>query len=371
MSSDSGEKRRPRGGRRWPAPLATAVLVVVVGGGTTLAVRAGNHPQAGSGSPAVPVLHLSQSGAGSAQQAPLRPGVRPITGGSYRLTGTLPAGGRRGAPVFQFAGGRAPMALVGRLASALGLSGTPAPVLSGWRLASGERELTVQDGPGWLWQLVGPAGQVRSHPACPPNGCSGPGAADAPVDAVAGLRSPRAPSAIGAQRTAARVLRATGLPADNLRSTNYGSVVEVRTPLRVTGTEAAGLDTVVTVDGWDRVVSGSGLLGRPRAGVTYPLIGAAQAFRRLQAQPRPMFACLDRCPATRSSDITGARLGWLATSDGRGSLLVPAWLFTAAGQQQPIPVVAVESRYLSWSSASGPAIGSGRMHGGPAAPATK
>jgi hypothetical protein len=44
----------------------------------------------------------------------------------------------------------------------------------------------------------------------------------------------------------------------------------------------------------------------------------------------------------------------MMTSDQRGALLVPAWLFAVAGQAQPVPEIAVEPKYLAGPSQPAP-----------------
>ncbi|MDP9241047.1 MAG: hypothetical protein M3O55_10515 [Actinomycetota bacterium] len=328
------------------APLAAVLLVLAVVGGTALAIRATRGSGQAASSGGTPVLRLTTNdGLPEAQKGSLG---NPMTR-HYVLTGTLPAGRPGNAPIYRFGGGRPPMDAVRRLAGVLGLAGTPTRDIAGWRLTSGGRELAVFDGPGWPWQLNDSVGRVMPHTVCVPAPCPGPAATDDPMDPVRGLRPPTTSSA---KHAATKVLTALGQPAADLRTNGYGGVVQVGAPRRVAGKEAVDLGTVLVIGGDDRVQSGAGWLGAaPKAGPSYPLIGAAEAFKRLQVQMGPLsMDCPSGCPmpATGAGEqkITGARLGLMISADERGSLLVPAWLFTMARQAQPIPVIAVDSRYL-------------------------
>jgi hypothetical protein len=342
--------RRFRGRRaRQLAPLAAALLAVIVVTGTALAIRAGDRSHSSAADAGVPVLHLSPPGVDGPTQA--RPPDGTLTG-PYVLTGSLPTGQPSHAPSFRFAGGQAPVELVRRVAAALGLSGTPTREGPGWRLVASGRELSVQDGPGWAWQLNDFVGRRLPNTVCVPAPCPGPQATDEPRDPVRGLRAPTLSSA---QHAAAKALQRLGLPADAMRTSWYGSTAEVRARRTAGGGEAAGLDTVLVVGGDDRIRTGSGYLGTPANSRSYPIITAAAAFAQLRGQPGPLMpACRADCPATGPQRVTGAHLGSMVTSDERGALLVPAWLFTVAGQAQPVPVVAVEPRYLAGGSQPAP-----------------
>lgn len=328
------------------APLAAALVVVAVVGGAALAIRATHHRGQAAAGGGTPVLRLtSPAGLPEAQTGMLgKPGTS-----AYVLTGSLPGGRPGTAPIYRFATGRAPIDLVRRLASALGLAGTPARDMAGWRLTSGGRDLAVFDGPGWPWQLNNFIGRVIPHTGCVPAPCPGPAATDDPMDPVRGLRPPTTSSA---KHAAIKVLTALGQSAADLRTTVYGGVAQVRATRQVAGKAAVDLGTGLVIGGDNRVQSGAGWLGAPpKAGPSYPLIGAAEAFKLLQLQTGPLsMDCPSGCPlpasGVGSQRVTGARLGLMVATDERGSLLVPAWLFTMAGQQQPVPVLAVESRYL-------------------------
>ncbi len=335
---------QPAPGARRLVPLAVALLVFAVVAAATLAIRASNRPQVGGGG--TPVLRLSTTETMAASQA------GPATSGgsgAYVLTGRLPAGRPGSAPIYRFAGNRPSIDAVRRLAGALGLAGTPTRDTDRWWLVSGSRELTILDGPGWPWQLDTFVGRMIPLTGCVPVPCPGSTASDNPTDPVRGLR---APTITTAELAATKVLTAVGQPTAALRTTVQGHVVQVRAPRRVAGLETADLGSVFDVGGDDRVQSGTGWLGaQPKAGPSYPLVGAAEAFRRLQSHSGPLsMGCPSGCPVptpgSAPQQITGARLGLMVSTDERGSLLVPAWLFTLAGRPLPIPVLAVESRYL-------------------------
>ncbi|MEP6697525.1 MAG: hypothetical protein ABJA34_11705, partial [Pseudonocardiales bacterium] len=295
------------------APVAVAALVVAVVAGATVAIRTSHRSSQSAGTKA-PLLRLT-SGSGT----PATPG--PIRGGNFRryvLAGPLPSVPPAAAPVYRFDPASAPLDSVRRLASALGLTGTPQHTPDGWHLRSGARQLTVQDGAGWPWQLIDLV-EVSSPRLVHPS---------EPIDPVPGLH---APSTSSAEHAAATLLQALGLGAQDLLINEYGGVVEVRAPRRVDAKPAAGFDTHIVIGTGDRVRYGSGWLGHPGATGSYPLITAKEAFERLQAQSSPLMLSCCRAPGIASRamtlTVTGARVGLMVATDEQGSLLVPAWLF--------------------------------------------
>jgi hypothetical protein len=100
-----------------------------------------------------------------------------------------------------------------------------------------------------------------------------------------------------------------------------------------------------------RVVSGNGWLAATTDGPAYPLISARAAFELLKAQPRPLPAigCPVNadCPGVVAQVVTGAQLGLsLQYRDTGRPVLVPSWLFTVKGSDQPVAQVAVDPRFL-------------------------
>jgi hypothetical protein len=130
-------------------------------------------------------------------------------------------------------------------------------------------------------------------------------------------------------------------------------------PQIISGHTATGFDTQINVDANGLVTYATGWLGGAQAGSSYPLITASAAFAALRAQPLPeiAIACPQprgnrslsgaRCPAFHHV-VTGASLGLMLSHRTDGSaLLVPAWLFRVRGSSDPVPVIAVQQRYIA------------------------
>ena len=65
-------------------------------------------------------------------------------------------------------------------------------------------------------------------------------------------------------------------------------------------------------------------------------------------QPEIAIACVQGrvCPGVGPRVVTGAHLGLMLASDAGAPVLVPAWLFTIKGSDDPVAVVAVDPSYL-------------------------
>ncbi len=290
----------------------------------------------------LPVLRLtSPVGAATMDSGPIA-----ATPNRFLLSGPLPAGRPDPAAVYRFGADQAPAATVTKLARALGLKGIPQRTAFGWQLAADRRVLMVDDGGSWAWRLS--QGGVTAHS---PVQCVRAPCPNEPTNSGRVRIGLPAPPASVAERIAADALRALGLPTDELTTTINGQLAEVRAPRRVDGRDAAGFGTSLSVSGDRKITDGYGTLGRPQRGPAYPLVTAAEAFRRLQAQPyAEILLCrmtpTGGCAATPPVTVTGARIGLVLATDSPGAVLVPAWLFTVSGQLDPTPVVAVDSRYL-------------------------
>ena len=320
---------------------------------------------------------------------PVSPGVP--SWARVTLTGRLPSSGPASGAVHTLPGGEASEATVRALASALHISGAPQRVTGGWRV-TGPGTLQVTDGPGLRWTYL--AGLVM--PPCPgpilrvPNATSGvanpaggsastgsnPRAAiPAALERICPMKPGRlepfepvptpsgsavAPSGTAAEAVAKPVLQAAGVAGSPLRITTIGSVTFVSVDPTVGGLPTSGFATTVGVSAGDRIAQASGWLSRPAVGSSYPLIGAQQAFNRLQQSTRPVPGVRPpevMCPlnpdvlcGTRGPilvvQVTGASYG-LALSYNEGEpVLVPSWLFSVAGSGLKVPEVAVNPRYL-------------------------
>jgi hypothetical protein len=195
------------------------------------------------------------------------------------------------------------------------------------------------------------------------------------------------------RHAAAAILAGAGVALDGARiSVGYGTITV--NPL-VDALPTVGLETSVSVDAAGTVQWANGWLGATVKGETYPVITAAQAFEKLQAQPR-MYAmrCLapepaampgaeagtnpapdapiapstspSASPGTPVADppsdiempcggftpppmaVTGATFGlsvqWLSDNS---SVLAPAWLFTTKDSESwPTPILAIDPSFI-------------------------
>jgi hypothetical protein len=157
-----------------------------------------------------------------------------------------------------------------------------------------------------------------------------------------------------ARRAATLVLADLGLADADVSVEPAGEQAFVLADPRVAGLPTSGYATSLEIDGDGHVVGGSGYLGRPSAGASYPLVSAREAFDALPELPRPMFACPDTasCPQPEPARVTGAELGLQLTAlaDDEAAL-VPAWLFTVKDWTMPLAQPAIEPRFLSRPSA--------------------
>jgi hypothetical protein len=383
-------------GRRLVPPLAAVtVLAVLLGGGYALR-RASNDSPSTKGGPAV--LRLADY-----QQ----PTAAASADGNLRLAGALPGGPSEAAVRWLTSPQRS---AVERLAKALGIRGhvTRAGGVTTYTTQAGA--LRVQQDGSWQFSQTMAFDDIGG---CPPYPASGSASKDATgtvvcattapgrivpdqptsgqpgeysgADPVHGLAtappvtSPTPGTATKrlaittpeAVRSAARpVLEAVGLdPADATVQASQSQGFVTANPT-IDGLPTDGLATTVTVFG-THVAAAGGRLGGSRAGATYPVISADAAWKQLRHTPmvRPMMACPE--PSPNSGDpmicggpitVTGARFGLsLHLASGR-QVLVPSWLFDVRGSDSPLPVVAIDPRYLAAPSTptmGAPGTGSG------------
>jgi hypothetical protein len=355
----------------------------------------------GSGSGAssaksLPTLQLAGTGAvAQVAGAPSR-GTVAIGADGWRLVGTLPGGTPAARPIYTLGSGLAGQATAQRLATVLH-AGTVRRNGLGWVVGpTGAPTLIIgsEDGQQWTYSAggqqcfgphldqcavsspaIGAPGTATTvhraharacvhrtaHATTATPGCGLVPRPLAGLPTVARTRAVAAPilAALGLNTTTARVQRGV-----------------VRAP-RIVGRHAAnGFDTQVDVDANGLVTYASGWLGGARSGASYPLITAAAAFAELRAQPVPeiAIACAQPggnrtlsgsvCPAFHHV-VTGASLGLMLNHRTDGTaLLVPAWLFRVRGSADPVPVIAVQQRYVAGPGAQ-PTNPAGTDHGGP------
>jgi hypothetical protein len=231
-----------------------------------------------------------------------------------------------------------------KLASALGLTGSPTAISGGWALRGPDSTLLIlrKDG-SWTWSMdcapdrpladedpnVGCASAISSVPPGPPPG----------------------PSASDTLTAARPVFTRLGLDADSATATADAGSSNSRSTATVS--PAYGWSTTLEVSTDLKVVGGNGWLAGSDEGDAYPLISAADAYKamshtswampdlcRLRTDGKP--GCADPEPRI----VTGATLGLMLDRDSRGALLVPAWLFSIKGATEPAAWNAIDPAYL-------------------------
>lgn len=378
-------------GRSAPAIAGLALLALLTGcAGQRTAPPAGSQPAilhltgyAGSATGTDPVAGSADLTGGT---APADPVARP--GSGYRVTGVLPTG-PSAAPVFRFPG-RVPIDAVRTLAAALALTGTPVRHAYGWAVTGpGEAQLLVRDDGAGQWSYL----RESAWPWClpqvdldtPPGAGYATACAAGPVPPSGSASVPPAGPSVAVARAAAGPVLAA------VRLTGAEVQVQVGAPLDrvwadpvVAGLPTVGLSTTIEVDR-SGVLGADGWLGTPVQGADYPLITAAQALHLLSRMAHPMGvdtsvaaapALAIACPVPDGpvtpmcggpTVISGARLGLALRYDGGAPVLVPAWLFSVAGQPTyPIVVTAVAPRYLGEPvTPGGSGAGTGSSSGPP------
>jgi hypothetical protein len=423
---------------RWRAPVAVALVVALTLTTIWYAVLRTPHGSArGSGGLHPATLHLRADADGNAPMAMAAAGSSTVTGtvggrpgadqasaaDGYVLDADLPTGPAT-ARVYRL---RAPTdAQVRSLAEAFGLSDVRHS--SGrWTATTGDRQLTVQDGPGGNWSYT-PSGTCGPTGGCAAGSAGGSGTAASvgskgsvtsgtavppdllptitPVEPPVAEQPPLADDAT-LRRAAGPILAALGLTTAGAHiTTAYG---QITVNPSVDGLPTVGMQLSLSAAADGTIQFANGWLGSVVEGDEYPVIGAASAFAGLRAQPRPMImSCLRPGPAAaptpastaragtasagpaspgpaspgprtdpatagdmpcqqpsiRRLAVTGARFGESLQWLDEGPALVPSWLFTVdENTAWPQAVLAVDPIYLPQ-----PAAPAGKGIGEPAAP---
>ncbi|MEV7285678.1 hypothetical protein AB0O01_14120 [Streptomyces sp. NPDC093252] len=364
----------PRPARHRSLALITSVAAAVLmvgGGGLYLATSAGDPAvrDAGTGAPAgdgagtPPPLALDGYGGPSG----VAPGEPDPGGGVYRAEGTLPKG-PDSAAVYRPSGDIG-AADVTRLAEALGIEGTPVAEADAWRIGGQDGQgpsLSVgRQAPG-AWSFV----RYTAGPdtCLSPTKCAttlpGPGATADPI------------SAAEARELAGPVLKAVGQDDASLDTGQPVAPHRTVTAVpRVGGLPTYGWNTQLTMSAQGEVVAGSGQLGTPVEGDTYPVLSAQETLRLLNAAPGNGEVGIGGCaepvplegtappdpvcdPATtlpgkgaqEAVTVRDAVFGLASHTVAGRSALVPSWLFEvrAAGAADAFTVThpAVDPAYL-------------------------
>ncbi|WP_329616764.1 hypothetical protein OG244_30210 [Streptomyces brevispora] len=373
-------------GPRRRSPLAVASVAAAVllagGGGAYWAASAadGGKESAGRGAGAPPPLSLDERTDGPATQPPtpsapprgIAPGEPDPHGERlvYRAAGALPDGPAKAA--VQRTSGTVSAAAVTRLAKALGLTGTPRAEGTAWTVGSdGDGSGPVlrvdKQAPGtWTFARYGSGGT---------DNCGNKATCSSKDVAPGGSGSPVSEKA--AKAAAAPVLKAAGQDGAALDAGQLmGSARVVNADPVVDGLPTYGWATGIQVGADGEVVGGGGQLKGLEKGDDYPVIGAAEALKQLNAaQPSDGRKNIGGCatvaplsddtkpsgpacgartgaePATTTVTVDKAVFGLAARYvDGR-QLLVPSWIFTvrpaAGGTGNTVTQVAVDPAYLT------------------------
>ncbi|MES4906734.1 MULTISPECIES: hypothetical protein [unclassified Streptomyces] len=419
-----GENPRPR--RRSPLAVASVAAAVLLAGGggaywaSTAAGGGAQDPGAAQkdGSP----KPLALDGYGSPGRAGIAPGEPNPYGRQYKAAGELPKG-PESAPVYETAAEVAKDE-VARLAKALDVAGTPRADHGVWKVggakdARGPVLQVSQKGPGgWSYTAYGSPGgtscvqqpdtgsgaqpsdaqstdSTGSGKSCPSyrggpadskgSGSEGSGSEGSGARGDKGAKgsegSDKAVSEAEAKRAAQPVLDELGLSGAKLDATQlYGAVRVVKADPVLDGLPTHGWRTSLQVAADGQLVGGDGLLSKPAKDDTYPLIGAAEAMKRLnkgdgisggadgedvvpeKAEPA------EKAPeeaATGSASGTGdevtvrkATLALAAHSVGGRRALVPSWIFqvgpsSADDSVNTVAYPAIDPKFIKKPSPSG------------------
>ncbi|MFE9824690.1 hypothetical protein ACFYSH_21565 [Streptomyces sp. NPDC005791] len=370
------------GPRRRRPPLAVASVaaaVLLTGGGAAYWASAASGdsgteaglPASGGSSP--PPLALDLSDSSSARPPGIAPG-EPDPHGSgvvYRASGALPDG--PGSAAVRRAAGTVTAAEVARLAKALGLQGTPHTDGAAWKVGSdgdgsGPVLKVTERSPGtWTFARYASGGT---------DACESPTVCSKSATPGTGTGSPIGEKA--AKAAAAPVLKAVGqddaaLDADQL----MGSVRVVNADPVVGGLPTYGWSTGIQVGASGEIVGGSGHLKGLEKGDSYPVTGAHEALKQLNAKSAgatgsgtggcatpvpleggsvsPKADCGSKGgtpPATMS--VEKAEFGLTAQYADGERILVPSWLFSVrpegGGPGNTVVQVAVEPDHLTSES---------------------
>ncbi|WUC83660.1 hypothetical protein OHS33_10045 [Streptomyces sp. NBC_00536] len=378
---------RPGGARRRPrwAVASVAAAVLLAGGGTAYwasTAYGGTGTGAAEASMSARDAGRAASPGSPGSVGPSAPGIAPGepdpsgSGVTYRADGPLPQG-PASAPSFA-AGGDVTEAEVARLATALGISGTPRHEGDFWQAGvvgdpSGPRLQVTLKAPG-TWNFTrhlagGSDNCVRGKDTCGPatlpggDGAQAPAAGQAPASGTAaGPASPAgtAVSEEAAKAAAAPLLAAAGQDGAKLDARQVrGSVRVVTADPVVGGLPTQGWQSTVSVGPDGQVVAGTGELKAPVRSAEQPVVGAKEALDRLNAasgggsgtgpggcatsvplEPDTAVGPTDTLPCNpeprpmkppRTETVRSAVLGLAAGTVDGGRGLVPAWLFEVAG----------------------------------------
>ncbi len=342
-----------------PLAAAAAVLAVLVGGAAFLgAFGAGGSGSEGSGS--------DGAGSGAKPRALQLSSVLPegkAGQGGFELRTDLPDGPAEGA-VRTF--GRPSREAVAKLARALGLD-AQVRESQGWLVAhdgAGTLRVPTANGNTWTFSREGDLTCMTSTGAARPGSPESSVTAEMPPDVACRVPGDGSGSSSGqptgsvseeqARKVAGPVLEAVGADVDEATVLVQGAAATVSVEPALGGSATTGVPITLTIDSVG-VRGGQGVLGPVSEGDTYPLIGAKEAFERLNSLPVPaaQLVCPDATEGsfaplacTDSRTVVGAELGLSLQWEADRPLLVPSWLFRVAKVDRPVAIVAVDPAYL-------------------------
>jgi len=341
--------------RRWTVPLSVAVVVTGVvilavwlaRGGSSADVQPAARPH---------VLHLAS---GNAEATAMSAAADTSTdqtapGQPYKLTGTLPAGTPDDQPLWRLRGATADDAQA--VANALELTGTPTRIKGGWALRDGDNRLIVRDDGNWSYGMDcspdTPIADEDVNVGCAATSGVAVGSTDG-SDPIPVPSYPPGPSDADARAAAGQLFDRLGLADAALVVYSGDPMSTVQASPPVHGVASSGWTTTAQIDGSGDVVTADGWLSLPDRGADYPVISAQDAFDLLQAQPRPeLMLCAQRpdgkpgCADIPPTEVTGASLGVMLDQDNGNPVLVPAWLFSIKGQDDPVTQIAIDPSFL-------------------------
>jgi hypothetical protein len=295
MRGTSASKKSAFSGTAAFAIVTAGVLLAGCASKNSAAGSRGTPPKLliGTGSSAGEAAPM-MAAAGTAPRGAMAP--MPLDGGftgfgGYVLAGTLPTEPTH-APIWTWQSGKASESDVTKLASALGLSGTPQRHAYGWELTTSAGDLRVRDTDGEQWSynradtVPCPAYQTDIDNA---DGASvGFGCAVAATDP--GTLKPPAQGPDEATTKAAAATLLSKLDVTGSEQFNASSPTSTLTVApQIDGMPTQGIETNVDVDA-KGIRAATGRLVAPKAGDDYPLQTAAAAFKSLADRPMPMIA---------------------------------------------------------------------------------
>lgn len=405
---DTAEPTAPHPRRRSPLAVAgVAAAVLVAGGGgayVTTAVTGGAPAGASRHDPAPLVLTGGRGGPGEADDDGTGSGVTgspPAPDGRYTAVEPLPHG-PGSAPVY-LPRGQVTKDAVEKLAASLGVPGAVTLDHGLWKVrgaADGGPSLQVdRDAPGtWSYARYGRTAHCEPPTGPDPDAAS---CTSGPADGGPGRGDGILPSEQRVRQVVAPVLAALGLSSartDARRTTGAVRVVDAD-PV-VGGLPTSGWRTELRVGSDGRLSTASGLMGPLSKGDTYPVVGADEALKDLDASagtgadhgiagcptvvPMAPSGRIDASPpgdsasgpitgpvtgpitgsadaglphtlpcvpgAARPWEVRGAVLGLSARFVSGSRALVPSWLFDVAQPGVPVTHVvsqpAVDPRYV-------------------------